>query len=174
MMYSNVAFISIDWNKMEEDLQPGGWFETVLQSEEVQNARLRFVYIHCAPYYERWQKAEQAEVKDNLPGMVEKYNVNAVFSGHMHAYERGVKGGVQYITIGGGSYMDVNEPVGPVIYDHIIVGTDKENNPENFNNGLSNNIMTIEVDGDKAAISLHYFNKQGEYLGVIETVEVGE
>ena len=174
MMYSNVAFISIDWNKMEEDLQPGGWFETVLQSEQVQNARFRFVFIHCAPYYERWQKAEQAAVKDNLPNMAEKYKVDVVFSGHMHAYERGVKGNVQYITIGGGSYMDEGEPVGPVIYDHIVVGTEKENNPENFNNGLTNNIMTLEVDGDKAAISLHYFSKAGDYWGIIETIEISE
>ncbi len=172
MMYANVAFISIDWNKMAEDLKPGAWLETVLQSDQVQNARFRFVIIHCAPYYERWQKAEQAEVKDKLPPLAGKYNVNAVFSGHMHGYERGVKNDVQYITIGGGSYLDVNEPVGPVIYEHIIRGTDKKNNPENFNNGLSNNLLTLDIKEHTAVISLHYFNNGGEYMGIIERIEV--
>ncbi|WP_430816747.1 metallophosphoesterase [Carboxylicivirga sp. RSCT41] len=174
MMYSNVAFISIDWDRMQQDLEPGGWLETVLRSDQVQNARLRFVFIHCAPYYERWQKAELPEVKEQLPTIVEKYNVAAVFSGHMHGYERGEKGGVQYITIGGGSYMDVKEPVGPVIYDHIVRGTDKEDNPEDFNNGLNNNLLTLEVEGSKAIIKLHYFNPKGLYQGVIEAILVGE
>jgi predicted phosphodiesterase len=172
MMYSNVAFISIDWNRMESDLLPGGWFEKTLESRTVQHARFRFVFIHCAPYYERWQTAELPVVKDNLPMLVEKYNVDAVFSGHMHGYERGVKGGVQYITMGGGSYLDVNEQVGPHIYDHIIRGTNKENNPANFNNGLVNNILTIEVDDYKANILLHYFSNKGDYEGILEIVEL--
>jgi len=172
LMYSNVAFISIDWDNMENDLRPGGWLENVLQSEQVENARFRFIIIHCAPYYERWQSAEIPTVKNNLPSLAEKYKVNAVISGHMHAYERGIKGGVNYITTGGGSYIDINEPVGPVIYEHIIRGTNKPDNPPNFNNGLSNNVLTIEIEELKANVSLHYFNSEGEYEDVIEVVEI--
>lgn len=172
MMYSNVAFISIDWNKMEADLLPGAWLEQVLKSEQVQNARFSFISIHCAPYYERWQTAENDIVKKNLPLLAEKYNVDAVFSGHMHGYERGDKNGVVYITMGGGSYMDKKEPVGPEKYDHIIRGTDKTDNPGNFNNGLNNNIISLEIKGKHAKIKLHYFNREGEYMGVIETVKL--
>ena len=170
MMYSNVAFIFIDWNRMSTDLIPNGWFERTLQSDAVQNARFRFVFIHCAPYYERWQVAERNDVKNNLPRIAENNNVDAVFSGHMHGYERSVKGGVQYLTIGGASYLDHNESVGPVIYDFMIRGTNKPGNPPYFNNGLRNHVAEMKVEGLKTEIKIHYFNPSGIYESVIETI----
>ncbi|MFV0291480.1 MAG: metallophosphoesterase [Mangrovibacterium sp.] len=172
MMYGNVAFISIDWNKMENDVQPNAWLENVLKSNRVQEARYRFIFIHNAPFYERWQEAEKTEVKKNLPLLASKYKVNAIFSGHMHGYERGWLDGVNYITQGGGSYMDINESVGPRLYEHIIIGTNKAQNPENFNNGLVNHILTLHIENEKALVRLHYFDKKGDYRGVIETIEM--
>ncbi|MFV0391728.1 MAG: fibronectin type III domain-containing protein [Paludibacteraceae bacterium] len=173
MMHSNVAFISIDWTRMNADLQPGAWLETTLQRSDVQNARFRFIFIHCAPFYERWQVAERTVVKSNIPTLAAKYNVNAVISGHTHVYERGFKDGVTYITQGGAAYyMDVNESVGPNIYDHIVVGTNKPANPPNFDNGLTNHFTSLHVDGNNAVIKLHYFGKTGEYKGIIETIDL--
>ena len=172
MMYSNVAFIAIDWNKSARDLPPGGWLENVLKSEKVQNARFRFIFIHNAPYYERWQVAENDVIKNNLPTMAAEYNVDVVFSGHMHGYERGDKDDVQFITMGGGSYMDVNEPVGPIIYDHIIRGTNKPDNPRGFNNGLTNHLVSLHVEGNITTIKLSYFTSAGEFMSVMETIEI--
>ncbi|MBN2639399.1 MAG: metallophosphoesterase [Bacteroidales bacterium] len=172
MMYSNVAFISIDWNRMESEVLPNEWLETVLNSEEVKNARFRFIFIHCAPYYERWQIAENDIVKTNLPPLAAKYKVSAVFSGHLHAYERGFLNGVTYITQGGSSYLDVNEKVGPIIYNHIIIGTEKPGNPTDFYNGLKNHILSLEILNNNAIIKLHYFDSSGDYIGIIETVNL--
>lgn len=169
-VYGNSVFITIDWNRYDTDLAPNGWLETFLKSPVSKQARFRFIFIHCPPFMERWQGAEQSYVKTRIPLISKKYGVTAVFSGHMHGYERGVLDGVQYITQGGASYLDVKEPVGPTIYPHIIVGTNKPNNPVNFNNGLMNHLLTLEITPDTATIKLHYFDASGNYLGVIESV----
>ncbi len=154
------------------DLAPGGWLENFLKSPVLHQAKFRFIFIHCPPFLERWQIAEMGIVKNNLPSLCEKYGVSAVFSGHMHGYERGLLNDVLYITQGGGSYPDVNEPVGPAIYPHIIVGTNKPNAPAHFNNGLTNHVLTLEITPAKAISKLHYFDGSGNYKGVIEAVEI--
>ncbi len=171
-VYGNSVFISIDWARYSTDLVPNGWLENFLKSPVSQQAKFRFIFIHCPPFFERWQLAEMGIVKNNIPSLCEKYGVSAVFSGHMHGYERGLLNGVQYITQGGGSYMDVNEPVGPTIYPHIVVGTNKPNAPANFNNGLTNHVLTLEITPTKAISKLHYFDGSGNYKGVIEAVEM--
>jgi hypothetical protein len=171
-VYGNSVFISIDWTRYNTDLAPNGWLETFLKSSVSQQAKFRFIFIHCAPFYERWQTAEQEIVKTNIPLLSKKYGVTAVFSGHMHGYERGVLDGVQYITQGGCSYLDVNEQVGPTVYSHMLVGTNKPNNPANFNNGLTNHLLTLEITPESATSKLHYFDASGNYLGVIESVEM--
>jgi hypothetical protein len=168
--YGNSVFITIDWSRYATDLAPDGWLETFLKSPVSKQARFRFIFIHCPPFMERWQGAEQSYVKTRIPLICKEYGVTAVFSGHMHGYERGVLDGVQYITQGGASYLDVNESVGPTIYPHIIVGTNKPNNPANFNNGLMNHLLTLEITPNTATIKLHYFDASGNYLGVIESV----
>jgi len=95
-----------------------------------------------------------------------------VFSGHMHGYERGFKNGVFYVTQGGGSYMDVSEPVGPTLYSHITVGTNKPGNMPGFNNGLVNHILTIDVTDSSAWVKLRYFDKSAKYLGVYDSFTV--
>lgn len=171
-VYGNSVFITIDWNRYSADLAPNGWLETFLKSDVSKNATFRFIFIHCPPFIERWQGAEQQFVKTNIPLLSKKYGVNAVFSGHMHGYERGVLDGVQYITQGGASYMDVNESVGPTIYSHIIVGTNKPGNPPSFNNGLTNHLLTLEITPTTATSKLHYFDASGNYMGVIESVQM--
>jgi len=170
-VYGNSVFISIDWTRYNTDLAPNGWLETFLKSPVSQQAKFRFIFIHNAPFYERMQTAEQGIVKTNIPLLSKKYGVTAVFSGHMHGYERGVLDGVQYITQGGCSYLDVNEPVGQT-YSHIVVGTNKPNNPVDFNNGLTNHLLTLEITPETATSKLHYFDASGNYIGIIESVEM--
>lgn len=171
-VYGNSVFITIDWNRYEADLAPDGWLETFLKSPVSRQAKFRFIFIHCPPFFERWQFEEKSVVKTNIPLLSKKYGVTAVFSGHMHGYERGVLDGVQYITQGGASYLDINEPVGPTIYPHIVVGTNKPGNPANFNDGLMNHLLTLEITSTTATCKLHYFDALGNYIGVIESVEM--
>lgn len=164
--YGGVVIISIDWNRMNSDIT-NGWLETQLQSDLVQKARFSFIFIHCAPYYERWHVAEQAVVRDNIPALAEQYGVNAVFSGHMHGYERGNKNGTFYVTGGGSSYLDTGEPV-DTNYAHITQGS-WENDPVNFNYGLVNEYVTVEVIDSVAIGRMHAFNSSGSYIGVLDT-----
>ncbi len=171
-MYGNTAMITIDWNRSGTDVLPGKWLEQTLQSSRVQNASLRVIAIHNAPFYERWQAAENSVIKTNIPLLAEKYGVHLVFSGHMHGYERGYLNGVYYVTQGGASYMDVSEPVGPRLYDHITVGTNKPGNQSGFNNGLTNHVVTIDVTDTTAWVKLRYFDKTPNYLGVFDSFKV--
>ncbi len=170
--YGNSVFISIDWSRYNTDLVPDGWLENFLKSDVSKQAKFRFIFIHNAPFYERMQSAEMEIVKTNIPLLSKKYGVTAVFSGHMHGYERGVLDGVQYITQGGCSNLDVDAQVGPKTYSHIVSGTNKQNNPTGFNNGLSNHLLTLEVTPETATSKLHYFDATGNYIGVIESVEM--
>ena len=166
--YGNTVFISVDWNSMETDVQPNGWVETFLKSSVALQADFKFLFIHCAPFYERWQTAEKAIIKTNVPLLCKKYGINATFSGHMHGYERGLIDGTYFVTCGGGSYLDTGEPVGPTIYSHILVGTNKAGNPANIKNGLINHIMTLEVDNYTTTARLYGFESDGTPVGELE------
>ncbi|HNX87763.1 MAG TPA: T9SS type A sorting domain-containing protein [Paludibacteraceae bacterium] len=170
--YGNSVFISIDPTRYNTDLARDGWLETFLKSDVSKKALFRFIFINNAPFYERCQKYEQEVVKTNIPLLSKKYGVTAVFSGRMHGYERGVIDGVQYITQGGCSNMDVDSIVGPTIYPHIVVGTNKTDNPANFNNGLMNHLLTLEINPEFATVNLHYFDGTGNYKGIIEIVQM--
>ncbi|MDP4237843.1 MAG: T9SS type A sorting domain-containing protein [Bacteroidota bacterium] len=170
--YGNSVFISIDPTRYNTDLVPDGWLENFLKSDVSKQAKFRFIFINNAPFHERCQKAEQAVVKTNIPLLSKKYGVTAVFGSHMNGYERGVVDGVQYITQGGCSYLDVDSIVGPTIYPQIVVGTDKTTNPVNFNNGMTNHLITLDINPEFATANLHYFDASGNYIGVIESVEM--
>lgn len=171
-VYGNSVFISIDCTRYNTDLAPNGWLETFLKSDVSKQAKFRFIFINNAPFYERRQTAEQAVIKTNIPLLSKKYGVTAVFSSHMNSYERGVLDGVQYITQGGCSYLDVDSVVGPTIYPHIVVGTNKTTNPANFNNGLTNHLLTLDINPEFATVNLHYFDATGNYQGIIESVQM--
>ena len=52
------------------------------------------------------------EYRENYKrAMMEKYGVDVCFSGHMHGYERGDLNGVYYCVTGGGSGLDIPEPL---------------------------------------------------------------
>lgn len=171
-VYGNSVFISIDPTRYDTDLVPNGWLETFLKSDVSKQAKFRFIFINNAPFHERCQKAEQAVVKTNIPLLSKRYGVTAVFGSHMNGYERSVVDGVQYITQGGCSYLDVDSIVGPTIYPQIVVGTNKTTNPVNFNNGMTNHLMTLDINPECATANLHYFDASGNYIGVIESVEM--
>lgn len=77
-------------------------------------------------------------MKDNMEALYSKYRVNAIFSGHVHAYERTYKvvsdqrddSGPMYILIGdggnreghAGGYIDAEPPVWSAFRDNTIFG----------------------------------------------------
>ncbi|MBK8800529.1 MAG: metallophosphoesterase [Fibrobacteres bacterium] len=165
--YGPVAIVALDWNRLDTDIP--GWLDRQLKSEFLQNFPFVFVFVHRAPYYERWQAAgEDATLRTNYPPVVEANRVQASFSGHMHGYERGFKNGTFYCTTGGSSYLDVSEPIG-TDYPFITVGA-FEAKPANF--GLVNEFMTVDVDGARAIARMHAFDGSGQFLGILDSFEM--
>lgn len=165
--YGPVALVTLDWNRLDTDIP--GWLDHQLKSEFVQRFPYVFVFIHRAPYYERWQAAgEDATLNRVYPPILEGNRVQASFSGHMHGYERGFQNGTFYCTTGGSSYLDATEPIGKD-YPFITVGA-FEASPANF--GLVNEFMTIDADGNSAIARMHAFDGNGRFLGVLDSFEM--
>ncbi len=110
MDYLNVHFIFLDSNitetqpEFEAQLK---WLENDLKN--IDNDKFIFVSFHH-PFWTQAQ--EYGEMEENKPEghyntkhwlpLFKKYEVNAVFNGHIHSYERYQKDGIQFITTAGG------------------------------------------------------------------------
>ncbi len=161
--YSNARFICIDYNSASVDIRR--WLEGELASDETQAADHRFLFIHVPPYCELWIAGDE-QLQEKVVPLAEKYGVDAVFSGHTHEYERGYKNGVYYCITGGGSWLDHGEPL-VKDWPHMTVGG--HHDLPGFKHGLVNQVMRVEVDGDTWSASMHAFEPNGEYIGVLDT-----
>jgi hypothetical protein len=118
--YGNAEFFSLDTNT-RRDLTPGGeqyrWLEKALAASE---AKWKICFHHHPAYSSddddygnTWKgptTAGDLRVRNLVP-LYEKYNVDIVFNGHIHVYERtwpiragkvDQKSGIVYLTSGGG------------------------------------------------------------------------
>ncbi|MBN1676520.1 MAG: metallophosphoesterase family protein [Kiritimatiellae bacterium] len=88
-----------------QDFSPGSsqyqWLLADLDSPEAVNAAWRIVVFHH-PAYSSAPHGGDFEVQTNLVPLFEAHNVQLVFNGHDHVYERSYKDGVSYIVTGGG------------------------------------------------------------------------
>ena len=115
--YGNAHFTILDSNPPDA-LKPGNaqyeWMKHNLQSSD---ATWKFVAFHHPPYITlpdsvpQSLAAEVLTLQESLAPVFEEYNVDMVFNGHHHLYERtypikggtiDFQGGVIYITTGGG------------------------------------------------------------------------
>lgn len=109
-------------------LEPDGISEFSIQATFIKNAmqnstaRWKIVFIHFEPYgsfvvnttrYPGYSAAR-------LPW--KQWGADIVFSGHIHAYERVIVDGVQYITCGWSGHPQLRqyEPVGPIIGGSVV------------------------------------------------------
>jgi len=109
--YGNSAFICL--NVPESGSIPGtfqtGWLEDRLKSLRANpSVRHIFVFFHAPPYSSYSGHQGNSNVRLQICPLLEKYGVQLVFCGHVHAYERswanlpGPGGGIEYITTGAG------------------------------------------------------------------------
>lgn len=92
------------------DLGPKGQqyqeLEQRLSSPEARAATWRLVAFHHPPFAGGWGSCDgydgNADVRENLVPLLTRHEVNVVFNGHLHGYERGTWLGVTYVTTGGG------------------------------------------------------------------------
>ncbi len=81
------------------------WFETAIQSPTAQQAAWRFVCLH-APVYSSGLHGGDPMLQQYLVPLLEKNNVNMVFSGHDHLYEKSYKHNIYYIvSAGAGAFL---------------------------------------------------------------------
>jgi len=158
--YAGVHFICIDYGTMRNDVD--NWLENDLKSKASRNARYRFLFVHVPPYCEMWIDGDKHLRKKMVP-LLEKYNVEAVFSGHTHEYERGYKEHVHYVITGGGSWLDWEEPI-VKDWEHMFVGG--ANDIPGFKHGLVNEYVRIDVGMDEWTGRMQAFKPNGDYIGV--------
>jgi len=161
--YAGCHFLCID----DADSFDAAWIEADLRRAWAGGARFIFVFVHRPPFCERWIDGDEF-YRANLVPLLEKYGVDACFSGHMHGYERGFLNGVYYCVTGGGSWLDLPEPL---VYDwpHITVGG-YQDMPPGIDGGLVNEYVRVIVDpvGFKAVVIP--FNPDGSIIpGVSDT-----
>jgi len=101
--YGNSRFVILDSNSYSFALTD----QTAWLEEQLQAARLDpgiehiFVTMHHPPYSVSLHGG-QTELREAWTPLFEKYRVDAVFSGHDHAYSRAQRGEVHYYVSGGG------------------------------------------------------------------------
>lgn len=110
--YGNAHFIALD-TELDDELglanaDQRAWLERDLANSA--NAVWKFIYFHRPPYSSGCH-GSSLDVRQVLAPLAQKYNVDVVFSGHDHAYERTAPilddaasdAGVTYVVTGGGS-----------------------------------------------------------------------
>jgi hypothetical protein len=119
------------------------WLEEELKAS--QNASLRFVMGHHAPFSAFSQRLPQPQTADLIP-LFEKYKVTAGLFGHDHNYQHYLKNGVHYLISGGGGapLYDVNRPPAGI--------TQKVASIENF--------LVFKVEGKVAHVTAIDINGQ--------------
>lgn len=155
--YAGCHFLCID----DADSFDTVWIEADLRRAWAGGARFIFVFVHRPPFCERWIDGDEF-YRDNLVSLLEKYGVDACFSGHMHGYERGFLNGVYYCVTGGGSWLDLPEPL---VYDwpHMTVGGYQDLAP-GIDGSPVNEYVRVTVDefGFKAVMVA--FNPDGSIM----------
>jgi predicted phosphodiesterase len=161
--YGGCHFICIDYSTMTRDVKR--WLEKDLKAAQEKNPRYTFLFVHTPPYCEMWIDGEDF-LRDKMVPLLEKYGVDAVFSGHTHEYERGYKEHVHYVITGGGSWLDLDEPI-VKDWDHMFVGG--ATNLAEFRHGLVNEYVRVDVGMDSWTGSMHAFKPDGSYIGIRDT-----
>ena len=97
-VYGNTRFIMLDVEAaFTPDTQQYKWLEEILKND---TSTWKIVALHESPYCCVPTHYSNLLVRDNLVPLFEKYGVNLVLGGHMHAYDRTkVVNGVQYVTL---------------------------------------------------------------------------
>ena len=100
--YGNAHFVSLNSEaRVDTASDQYNWFVNDISSTD---RKWKFVYLHRPPYSSGPHGAETGVllIQQYLVPVFEEYQVDIVFSGHDHMYERSFKDGVFYVIAGGG------------------------------------------------------------------------
>jgi predicted phosphodiesterase len=134
--YGNARFIclKVDANPRDDfspDAEQMLWLEQQLAGNE---APWLFVYFHVGVFTSRSEDALEIEMREKIVPIFEAYDVDVVFMGHHHSYERILVNGITYIVTAGG---------GASLYEF------SQPEPDSQAAILAHHFVAIEVDGDR-------------------------
>jgi predicted phosphodiesterase len=93
------AFLNLNFNSLAQVSATVQWLNAVL--EENKERRWKFIFTH-QPIYSNVERDSNTPFRSLFEPLLIKYGVDAVFSGHHHAYQRIVRNGIMYVISGGG------------------------------------------------------------------------
>ena len=127
----DVRFFVLDSNYMDQDQQR--WLEDELSRS---NSRWKIAYFHHPIYSSGGRHGSEVDLRSIVEPLFIKYNLNVVFAGHEHFYERlKPQKGINYFTAGGSAKLRAGDIVGSSVM--TAKGFDTEQS-----------FMLIEIDGD--------------------------
>jgi len=109
-----------------------------------------FVYFHIPPYSSVQDYSEEI-VRQTLTPLFEQYEVDVVFNGHKHNYERNEVNGVTYVVTGGG---------GAPLYAM------QEQEPTQAAFAKAYHFVLLEIDGNRLEATV--ISREGEVLDEFE------
>ena len=127
----DVRFFVLDSNYMDQDQQR--WLEDELSKS---NSKWKIAYFHHPIYSSGGRHGSEVDLRSIIEPLFIKYNLNVVFAGHEHFYERlKPQRGIHYFTAGGSAKLRS----GDIISSSPLTakGFDTEQS-----------FMLVEIDGD--------------------------
>ena len=127
----DVRFFALDSNYMDQDQQR--WLDEELSKS---NSKWKIAYFHHPIYSSGGRHGSEVDLRSIVEPMFIKYNLNVVFAGHEHFYERlKPQKGINYFTAGGSAKLRSGDIVGSSAL--TAKGFDTEQS-----------FMLVEIDGD--------------------------
>ena len=97
----DVRFFALDSNYMDQDQQR--WLEDELSRS---NSKWKIAYFHHPIYSSGGRHGSETDLRSIVEPIFIKYNLNVVFAGHEHFYERlKPQRGIHYFTAGGSAKL---------------------------------------------------------------------
>lgn len=193
-MRDNCLFVCLDDAEVGVDVDPPKpatlkWLENVLQSETARQAKFRFVFQHV-PLFE----ADFGNCNRYVIDLYSACDVDCVFSGDHHGYERVTRAGVRQVVNGCLGQFKHERPDGGIRCNwyggEVLVGAyspvltnrtwrfQKPGEPGTLGEptpicrGRFPGYATLEVRGDTAKYRQLIFNADGSKVGVYDSFEM--
>ena len=126
----DTKFFVLDSNYMDQDQQK--WLDNELSRTD---SKWKIAYFHHPIYSSGGRHGSEVDLRAIIEPMFIKYNLNVVFAGHEHFYERlKPQKGIHYFTAGGSAKLRAGDIVAGAL---TAKGFDTEQS-----------FMLVEIDGD--------------------------
>jgi len=127
----DVRFFALDSNYMDKDQQR--WLEDELSKSD---AKWKIAYFHHPLYSSGAAHGSEVDLRSIVEPLFIKYNLQVVFAGHEHFYERiKPQKGIHYFTAGGSAKLRAGDIIGNTGFTEKGFDTEQS-------------FMVVEIDGD--------------------------